>query len=192
MPCSDYSFPCLSVLQDVPLRKIFRFIMITIISGTNRKGSRTLQVAQHYYNALQAKGIIPELLSLVDKNVIERSPELLTLESELLIPSDKFILVMPEYNGSFPGVLKALLDNTDIRKCWWYKKVLLVGVADGRGGNLRGIEHMTNILHYLKMNVHYNKLPLSRINEEMDAEGNFLQQPTIRAIDEQLETFIRY
>ncbi len=35
--------------------------------------------------------------------------------------------------AAFPGVLKALLDNSDIRSCWWHKKVALVGVADGRG-----------------------------------------------------------
>jgi chromate reductase, NAD(P)H dehydrogenase (quinone) len=166
--------------------------MITIISGTNRKDSRTMQVATHYYNLVQQSADQVHLVSLVGMNVLSRTEELLQLESELLIPSGKFILIMPEYNGSFPGVLKALMDNTDIRKCWWYKKVLLVGVADGRGGNLRGIEHMTNILHYLKMNVYYNKLPLSRINEEMDSEGKFMHETTRKAIAEQVEGFIAY
>ncbi len=166
--------------------------MITIISGTNRTGSRTLQVATHYYNLLQHLGQEVHLVSLVGYDVLTRNEEVKQLETELLIPSEKFIFVMPEYNGSFPGVLKALLDNSDIRKCWWHKKVSLVGVADGRGGNLRGIEHMTNILHYLKMNVHYNKLPLSRINEELDNEGRFLHERTLAAITEQVEGFVAY
>lgn len=166
--------------------------MITIISGTNRTGSRTLQVATHYYNLLQHLGQEVHLVSLVGYDVLTRNEEVKQLETELLIPSEKFIFVMPEYNGSFPGVLKALLDNSDIRKCWWHKKVSLVGVADGRGGNLRGIEHMTNILHYLKMNVHYNKLPLSRINEELDSEGRFLHERTLAAITEQVEGFVAY
>lgn len=166
--------------------------MITIISGTNRTGSRTLQVADHYYKLLQQQNQDVHLISLVGMQVLDRNEELKQLEAGLLIPSEKFIFVMPEYNGSFPGVLKALLDNSDIRKCWWFKKAALVGVADGRGGNLRGIEHMTNILHYLKMNVFYNKLPLSKINEELDAEGNFLHQYTLAAITEQLEGFVAY
>ncbi len=166
--------------------------MITIISGTNRTGSRTLQVATHYYNLLPHLGQEVHLVSLVGYDVLTRNEEVKQLETELLIPSEKFIFVMPEYNGSFPGVLKALLDNSDIRKCWWHKKVSLVGVADGRGGNLRGIEHMTNILHYLKMNVHYNKLPLSRINEELDNEGRFLHERTLAAITEQVEGFVAY
>jgi NAD(P)H-dependent FMN reductase len=166
--------------------------MITIISGTNRKGSRTLQVANYYLEFLQQMKEDVHLISLVGMDVLHRSEQLLKTEAELLIPSDKFIFVMPEYNGSFPGVLKAFLDNTDIRKCWWYKKALLVGVADGRGGNLRGIEHMTNILHYLKMNVHYNKLPLSKINDEMNLEGKFMHQLTLNTIAEQLEGFVGY
>lgn len=166
--------------------------MITIISGTNRKDSRTIQVATHYYNFLKQKEDNVHLVSLVGMDVLSRNESVKALENELLIPSEKFIFIMPEYNGSFPGVLKALLDNTDIRKCWWHKKVLLTGVADGRGGNLRGIEHMTNILHYLKMNVHYNKLPLSRINEEMDESGAFLHDITRKVIAEQLDGFLAY
>jgi chromate reductase len=166
--------------------------MITIISGTNRKDSRTLQVANYYYNFLKQQQQDVYMFSLEALNMLSRNEQLLQIENELLIPSTKIIFIMPEYNGSFPGVLKALLDNTDIRKCWWYKKALLVGVADGRGGNLRGIEHMTNILHYLRMNVHYNKLPLSRINEEMDTEGNFINLLTLKAIEEQLNAFIEY
>ena len=99
---------------------------------------------------------------------------------------------MPEYNGSFPGVLKVLFDITNIKECWWHKKALLVGLADGRGGNLRGIEHMTNILHYLKMNVHYNKLPISKINSELNEAGEFLNPVTTKAIAEQIEEFMAY
>jgi len=166
--------------------------MITIISGTNRKDSRTLQVAHYYYNFLKQQQQDVHMFSLEGLNVLSRNEQLLKIENELLIPAQKIIFIMPEYNGSFPGVLKALLDNSDIRKCWWYKKALLVGVADGRGGNLRGIEHMTNILHYLRMNVHYNKLPLSKINDEMDAEGHFRNALTLKAIEEQLIGFIAY
>ena len=152
----------------------------------------TLRVARHYFNELQNRGADAQLISLENLAVWERSPELLKIESELLIPSEKFIFIMPEYNGSFPGILKLLIDNTDIRKCWWYKKAAMVGVADGRGGNLRGIEHMTNILHYMRMNVLYNKIPLSRINDEISAEGALLIPATAHAITQQIEEFLKY
>ncbi|TXH56565.1 MAG: NADPH-dependent oxidoreductase [Bacteroidia bacterium] len=166
--------------------------MITVISGTNRKNSMTLKVAQYYYKELQKKEVNTHLISLEELPVWHRSEELLKVEQELLIPTEKFLFIMPEYNGSFPGILKLLIDNTDIRQCWWYKKAAMVGVADGRGGNLRGIEHMTNILHYLRMNVLYNKIPLSRINEEIDKDGNLLIPATANAIAHQINEFLKY
>ena len=166
--------------------------MITIISGTDRKGSRTKQVAQYYLDLINKNTENNQLISLEDLTSLKRDAFLLNLEKDVLIPTQKFIIVMPEYNGSFPGILKLLFDITDIRKCWWFKKVLLVGVADGRGGNLRGLEHMTNILHYLKMNVHYNKLPISKINNEMDELGVFTNALTIQSIEDQVKSFEEY
>lgn len=164
--------------------------MITVISGTNRRDSMTMRVATLYYNLLKEKHDKVQLLSLEGLKVWERGEELLQTESEVLIPTQKFVFVMPEYNGSFPGILKTMIDNSDIKKCWWHKKAMMVGVADGRAGNLRGMEHMTNILHYLKMNVLYNKIPLSRINEEVNKEGQILKPATQQVIQEQIEEFL--
>lgn len=152
----------------------------------------TLRVANLYYSLMSAKAENVQLLSLEDKHVWEKGAEMSQLQQQYLLPAEKFVFIMPEYNGSFPGILKAMIDNSDIRNCWWYKKALLVGVADGRGGNLRGIEHMTNILHYMRVNVHYNKLPLSRINDEMNMDGALLKEGTAQAIEQQIEEFIKY
>ena len=166
--------------------------MTTIISGTNRNDSMTMRVATLYYNLLKEKGADAHLLSLQGHSVWERGEDMLKLEHDLLIPSEKFVLVMPEYNGSFPGILKTMMDNSDIKKCWWYKKVMMVGVADGRAGNLRGMEHMTNILHYLRMHVFYDKIPLSRINEEIDKDGNILKPATEQVIHQQIDNFLKF
>lgn len=166
--------------------------MITVISGTNRKNSRTIKVAGYYFEFLQKVRQDVRLLSLEDTDILCKSEKLHQVESEFLIPADKFVIIMPEYNGSFPGILKLLFDESDIKRCWWYKKVMLVGVADGRGGNLRGIDHLTGILHYLKMNVFYNKLPLSKINEELNPQGEFVKAATVKAIEDQIHAFIAY
>ncbi len=152
----------------------------------------TLKVAEYYYNALTAKADNTYLLSLETLPVWNRNEELLTVEQKLLIPSEKFVFIMPEYNGSFPGVLKMMIDNSDIKKCWWHKKAAIIGIADGRGGNLRGIDHFTGILHYLKMNVLYNKLPISKIREEMSEDGNWLNMTTEALIQQHIGEFLKY
>ncbi len=152
----------------------------------------TLKMANIYYKIFSEKNAGVHLVSLENKNVWERSDDLLELEKKYFIPSDKFVFIMPEYNGSFPGIFKLMLDNSDIKKCWWNKKVMLAGIADGRAGNLRGLDHITNILHYLKMHVFYNKLPFSRINDEMDKDGLIINPQTLKAINEQVDGFLNY
>jgi chromate reductase, NAD(P)H dehydrogenase (quinone) len=166
--------------------------LITIISGTNRKGSISLKVAKIYEAVLKSQSISTNLLSLEQKEVWRRGEEMLEIESQLLIPAEKFIFVMPEYNASFPGILKVMMDNCDIKKVWWHKKALLTGLSEGRAGNIRGIEHMTSILNYLKVNVHYNKMLLSKIKEEIDGEGNLIKPDTMAAIETQVAQFISF
>ncbi len=50
--------------------------MITIISGTNRKGSRSFQVATYYYKLLQDLQQDVHLISLIGLNVLDRNEEL--------------------------------------------------------------------------------------------------------------------
>lgn len=166
--------------------------MYTIISGTNRTGSNTLKVAQQYQTLLANKGISATLVTLENLDVSNRSTAVKALEKEVLIPTTRFIFISPEYNGSIPGVLKSLLDNTDIEHCWWGKKALLTGVSTGRAGNLRGMEHLTGILHYLKMIVHPNKLPISVVNTLLAPDGAIKDQATLRVIDAQLKEFIDF
>jgi NAD(P)H-dependent FMN reductase len=165
--------------------------MYTIISGTNRVGSHTEKVVKEYRRLLKERNIDAGILSLVGMDVLHRTPEFLKMEKEILIPTKKFIFILPEYNGTFPGVLKAMIDNTDISKVWYFKKALLTGISSGRAGNLRGIDHLAASLHYLKMNVHYNKLPISLIEKVMNANGR-LNEETLKAINGQLDEFINY
>ena len=164
----------------------------TIVSGTNRTGSNTEKIARHYQQLLQSKGITPQFISFVDWKYIHKTPEFIQLENDILIPTHKFIFVSPEYNGSIPGVLKLMFDISDYKKVWWGKKALLTGVATGRAGNLRGLEHLTGILHYLKVVVHPNKLPISLVDKLLDAAGNIQDAATVNAIEAQVEEFIQF
>lgn len=98
---------------------------------------------------------------------------------------------MPEYNGSFPGVFKLMMDISDLSVCWNFKKVMLVGVANGRAGNLRGIDIMTNMCNYMKMHVFFNKFPISSVSSEIENDV-FIKEQTIQTIKSQIEGFIKF
>jgi chromate reductase, NAD(P)H dehydrogenase (quinone) len=164
----------------------------TIISGTNRPGSNTIKIAGHYRNLLEAKGIIAAFMSLEGWQYLHRNPEYEQLEKTILVPTHKFIFISPEYNGSIPGVLKLMFDISDYKKAWKGKKALLTGVATGRSGNLRGMEHLTSILHYLGVVVHPNKLPISAVDKLLLPDGKLHDNGTMEAINNQLDEFIQF
>jgi chromate reductase, NAD(P)H dehydrogenase (quinone) len=164
----------------------------TIISGTNRPGSNTKKVALAYQRILQQKGVEAALLALDEVDVFSKNGSFMQMQEQYLLPAQKFIIVMPEYNGSYPGVLKVMIDSSDVKNAWWNKKVLLTGVATGRAGNLRGMEHLTGSLLHLKMMVHHNRLPISLVDKLLDADGNLADEGTIKAIEQQLDEFIGF
>ncbi len=165
--------------------------MYTIISATNRLGSNTLKVAKQYQQFFKEQGVETALLSLEEFKSMSRDEAFIGLEQQYLVPAQKFVFIMPEYNGSFPGIFKLMMDVSDLPTCWNFKKVMLVGVANGRAGNLRGIDIMTNMCNYMKMHVFYNKLPLSSISKELQ-EDNFFHPQTIQSIQDQIQGFINY
>jgi NAD(P)H-dependent FMN reductase len=173
--------------------------MVTIIAGTNRPKSSTLKVAKYYQKILADKGIEANVLSLTElpDNIIvsdlynKRSAQFEPIQ-KLVTDTDKFIFVIPEYNGSFPGVLKVFIDACTFPESFYDKKVALVGISSGRYGNIRGIDHFTGVCNYVHLNVMPLKIHITSIREEMDTEGNLIKEDTIKFTNEQIDKFIRY
>lgn len=163
--------------------------MITLVAATNRAGSRSLQLAKHYQQVLEQAESPVALFSLADFASWQRDEAFKAQEAKYLLPANKFIFILPEYNGSIPGVFKLMLDVSDIKPCYQHKKVLLVGLSTGRSGNLRGLDLMTNMAHYLQMHVFYNKLPISGIQHLMDAEGQIHDAALVQSIQQQVHDF---
>ena len=165
--------------------------MYTIISGTNRLNSHTEKVAIEYQKILKEKNIEASIFSLKNIELLKKNPTFSAIEASLLVPAQRFIFIIPEYNGSYPGVLKAMIDISDVRT-WWWKKALLTGISTGRAGNLRGMDHLSDSLQHLNMFVHPNKLPISIIDKVMDEKGVIYNEFTLQAINIQLDEFIKF
>ena len=172
---------------------------ITIISGTNRPGSNTLKVAKLCQKMLKEQGIDTELFSLenVPQTIAftelfgKRTPEFDTLIGKYVDNSSKFLFITPEYNGSYPGILKTFLEAVH-PKFFNFKKAGLIGVSDGRAGNLRGIEQLTLVLNYLKMTVFYNKLPISQVNKHVNVNGEVVNEETKTVLEDYLADFVEF
>lgn len=173
--------------------------MITIICTTNRPDSNTRKVADLYQNALVSLEKECQILDLKeveaswiqDSNYGKNVPEFEAVVSQFIRNVDKLIFVTPEYNGGFPGYLKFFMDACD-HGDWSGKKVALMGLASGRGGNVRGLDHLTGILHYLGSEVYSKKVYLSQINQTISTEGEIVSSVLEAEIDRQLKGFLSF
>jgi chromate reductase len=173
--------------------------MITIISSTNRPGSTTLKVAQYYQQEMRIKGTEAGLLSLMQLPPNFMATDMFGNHSaefepiqDIITQTEKFLFIVPEYNGSFPGVLKAFMDACAFPESFYEKKAALVGISSGKYGNIRGIDHLTGICQYMHLHVMPLKIHIPSIKKELDENGNFFNEDTLRFTDEQIEKFIAF
>jgi chromate reductase len=173
--------------------------MVTIIASTNRPNSSTLKVAQYYQKQLQQTGLDTNLLSLMDlpTGIIstdlygKRSPEFQSIQ-DIVTATDKFLFVIPEYNGSFPGVLKVFIDACDFPGSFYEKKAAIVGLSSGKYGNIRGVEHFNGVCGYVHLHVMPLRIHIANIKTELNAEGNLYLPDTVKFTDEQMDKFVKF
>ena len=67
----------------------------------------------------------------------------------------------------------------------------LVGTSDGRSGNLRGLDTLTNNFHYLNVHVLPLKVPISLINN-LITNKELTDEGTIKTLERQADLFISY
>ncbi len=105
--------------------------------------------------------------------------------------SQKFVFIVPEYNNSFPGVLKAFIDGLSYPNALIHKKCALVGISDGVQGNALGLSHLTDVLNYLGMHVLAQKVRIPFMKKNFVAgkiKDGFINQ----LIDEQAQLFMNF
>lgn len=173
--------------------------MITIVSATNRPNSATFRLAQYYQKQLNQKAIEAGILSLTDlpADIIEsdlygKRTEQFQKIQDLVSNTEKFIFIMPEYNGSFPGVLKIFIDACKFPDSFYNKKAALVGLASGRYGNLRGLDHFTGVANHFNLHIMPMKIHIPAIHLELNEAGELHHEGTMKFVADQIDRFIQF
>jgi NAD(P)H-dependent FMN reductase len=168
---------------------------ITIILGTAREGRQSIKPFDYIYNLLNERSDI-EILKVDVKDFNLNKTIAPWIESEesknfktIAKGSDAFILVVPEYNHSFPGELKLLLDQA--MEEYINKPVIVAGVSAGSFGGVRVVESLIPVFSTIKMNYIPSPLYFSNVEEtfklnkkELDA---IYQEKVTKSVSELLK-----
>lgn len=147
-------------------------VPIAVICGTNRRDAISLHIASIYQELLSQLGQSSDLVDLQKlpadfafSALYENygKNEAFNASAEIMMKSEKFVFIVPEYNGSFPGALKTFIDGLEYPNTFRNKKGALIGLASSGHGASLALSHLTDILNFCGTNVLAYKPRLERI-----------------------------
>lgn len=173
--------------------------VIAILIGTNRLASRTRLVGAQLIRLYTERGEEARPIDLGLLPVEVGSPRAYTEKPEevhrfasLLGAARGIVIVLPEYNGSFPGILKLFLDLLPHPCPLEAKPICLVGVARGRFGGLRAVEQMQNHLLYRRAHPYPYPVLLPDVDLLFGKAARIEDPATVKRLQEQAEGFLRF
>ncbi|MEX0668514.1 MAG: NADPH-dependent FMN reductase [Candidatus Saccharimonadales bacterium] len=100
--------------------------------------------------------------------------------SQIVEDADIFFIVTPEYNHSFPGSLKSLIDK-ELGK-YNHKAVAFAGVSSGMIGGARAIQALNGVVRELGLVSVSADVHFPRVQEMFDDDGKLINQDQIERI----------
>ena len=94
--------------------------------------------------------------------------------TEITQRSDGFFIVSPEYNHSFPGSLKRMLDSE--LQNYIHKPVAFAGVSNGQWGGVRAIEALVVTVREMGLVSTFSDMQFPKVQELFDEDGNLLNE----------------
>ena len=174
--------------------------MITIVVGTNRRHSKSKQVALFYQKLLSDLNTESQLLDIADlpddfirSALYENNGknESFNMYRHMMRESDKYVFIVPEYNNSYPGALKAFIDGLSYPSELLHKKAALVGISDGVQGGALALSHLNDVFNYLGMNVLAQRIRIPFMKKNF-LEGEIKDDFIHKLIREQAELLVKF
>jgi NAD(P)H-dependent FMN reductase len=169
-----------------------RPLFIPVILGTTRKGRMSLHPARFVTRQLEMrKGVTTELIDIAQLSLpVDDAGEAIkdARFSTAMERSDAIVIVSPEYNHGFPGLLKHVLDSC--LKEYIHKAAGVVGVSAGAFGGSRMIEQFQPILRELGLVSIFWDVNFGNISKVFDSDGKLLDESYIRRTDKFLSELI--
>ena len=169
-----------------------RALFIPLILGTAREGRQSENVARFVFEQTKKRADVEtELIDvrelpmkLDDAGEQMKDPKF----SATIERCDGLIIVTPEYNHGYPGLLKHALDMN--LKEYIHKAVGICGVSAGPFGGARVIEGLLPVMRELGLVAIFEDVNFGNVAKIFDDERNLLDQNYVRRLDKFLNELV--
>lgn len=173
--------------------------VIEIISGTNRTGSNTRRVADTVKGYYERLGQPVGMIDLINLPAEIFHPDSYTARPasfqpfvDRVLASAGLVVVVPEYNGGPPGVLKYFIDMLPFPQSFEGRPVAFVGLGAGEWGGLRPVEHMQQIFGYRNAHILPQRVFIREVHRLFDGKGNVVNEDVRRHMEGQSLAFVDF
>jgi NAD(P)H-dependent FMN reductase len=169
-----------------------RPLFIPIILGTSRRGRQSENVARFVFEQTRKRaGVETELIDLctLPMKLDDAGEQMKDAKfSATINRCDGLIIVTPEYNHGYPGLLKHALDMN--LEEYNHKAVGICGVSAGAFGGVRAIEALLPVMRELGLVTIFSDVNFGNVEKLFDDQGNLLDQNYVRRLDKFLNELI--
>jgi NAD(P)H-dependent FMN reductase len=166
-----------------------RPLNIPVVLGTTRKGRRSANVAATMAELLGRRaGVQTALIDLTNLPLpIDDAGEAVKDSgfAAAMAAADGLVLVVPEYNHSFPGLLKHALDSCLSE--YVHKAVAIIGVSSAPFGGTRVVQSLLPVMRELGLVTIFWDVNVSGVERVFDEGGRLVDQAFVR----RTEKFVR-
>ena len=167
-------------------------MFIPIILGTARQGRESEKVAKFVFEQTKKRAKVETELIDVRKLPMRfddageqmKDPAF----SATIERCDGVVIVTPEYNHSFPGLLKHALDMN--LKEYIHKAVGICGVSAGTIGGARVIETLLPVMRELGLVTIFEDVNFAKVGTLFDERGSLLDETYVGRVDKFLDELI--
>lgn len=151
-------------------------VSLPILLGTNRKDRQSEHVAKWVFSKMEEREEIKTQFfdvrdfDLPNDNYGQEIKDDFPEWRDAIIKADGLVIVTPEYNHGYPGIMKSVLDL--LLKEYIHKAVAFVGVSAGMWGGTRVIESCVPMVRELGLAVTFSDLNFPKVQEKFDEDGN--------------------
>ena len=174
-------------------------VHIEIISGTDRPGSNALRITKYLKKKYEKSGASAAIIDLQNFPIasVQGGPygqDLPEVEEFIqpLLDADGLVIVCPEYNGGYPGILKLFIDYLPFPKSFNKKPICFVGEANGAFGGLRAVEQLQQVVGYRNAFVFPERVFISRVNRNFDKEKGIIDEFQQELLESQIKNYVQF
>jgi len=172
---------------------------IKVISGTDRPNSNAIRVSEYINKKIAGSKVDSAVISMkdfplqaVEDGTYNSNKQAVKTFNKPVLEADGLIIVVPEYNGGFPGILKLFIDYLPFPKALEKVPIALVGESDGSFGALRAVEQLQMVIGYRYAYQFPERVFIDNVSKVFDDKIGIKDEFQQKLLESMMHNFVKF